>query len=236
MENRVAGRQMEFREVRGAKCVENREAERLSKRWIEARRKHIVRISKMNIDPTAARLTSPTGVKEILAKLGHRPNKGLGQNYLIDANILRILTEAADLKAEDSVLEIGPGLGVLTRQLISSCRKITAIEKDPSMADILRSELKQPHFSLIEKDALDVDYKPLLESGVNKVAANLPYSVGSRVLIDLVEAKPRVERIVVMVQLEVGERICAVPGNKHYGPMAIFCGMFFDTKITVRLI
>lgn len=189
----------------------------------------------MAIDPTAARLTSPSGVREILARLGHRPNKGLGQNYLIDANILRIITDAADLQPEDSALEIGPGLGVLTRQLVAQCRQVTAIEKDPSMANFLRSELTQNHFSLIEKDALDVDYHPLFEDGINKVAANLPYSVGSRVLIDIVEATPHVERIVVMVQLEVGERICATPGHKHFGPMAIFCGMFYETEVTKKV-
>lgn len=189
----------------------------------------------MSKDPTAARLTSPSGVRKILEQLGHRPNKGLGQNYLIDANILRILTEAADLRPEDSVLEIGPGLGVLTRQLIARCRQVTAIEKDPTMAWHLRSELKQPHFSLIEKDALDVDYAPLFESGIGKVAANLPYSVGSRVLIDLVEAAPQVERIVVLLQLEVGDRICAGPGHKHYGIMAVLTGLRYEAKITKKV-
>jgi 16S rRNA (adenine1518-N6/adenine1519-N6)-dimethyltransferase len=180
-------------------------------------------------------LISPKGVREILEQLGHRPNKQLGQNYLIDGNILRILTDAAELKPDDSVLEIGPGLGVLTRQLIAKCRQVTSIEKDPTMAWFLRSELDQAHFSLIEKDALDVDYNPLFESGIQKVAANLPYSVGSRVLIDLTEARPLVERIVVMLQLEVGDRICAGPGNKHYGLMAILTGMYFEAKIAKKV-
>lgn len=189
----------------------------------------------MTLDPTAARLTSPTGVRDILARLGHRPNKGLGQNYLIDANILRIITDAAALQPEDSVLEIGPGLGVLTRQLIARCRQVTAIEKDPAMAAYLRGELKQNHFSLIEQDALDVDYGPLFEGGIEKIAANLPYSVGSRVLIDLVEAEPHVERIVVLLQREVGDRICAGPGDKHYGVMAVLTGLWYEAGITKKV-
>lgn len=189
----------------------------------------------MSIDPNLSKLTSPKGVLEVLESLGHRPNKSLGQNYLIDANILRIITDAADLQPNDAVLEIGPGLGVLTRQLIGQCRQVTAIEKDPTMAWHLRSELKQAHFSLIEEDALNVDYHPLFEGGVSKVAANLPYSVGSRVLIDLVEATPHVERIVVMLQLEVGDRICAVPSSKHYGIMAILTGLFYETKIAKKV-
>ena len=96
------------------------------------------------------RLTSPKEVRALLEKLGHRPNKGLGQNYLIDANILDIIANTANIQPNESVLEIGPGLGALTERIIPRAAQVTCIEKDPTMAAYLKTRFTD--FTLIEED------------------------------------------------------------------------------------
>jgi len=172
------------------------------------------------------KLTSPSNIRALLDQLGHRPNKGLGQNYLIDANILGIIVEAANISPSDRLLEIGPGLGVLTQALLATGADVTAIEKDKTMAAHLRE-----HFSslaLIEQDVLDVNLTELFTSGVNKIVANLPYSIGSRFIVNALEARPLPERMVFMVQKEVADRLTAAPGGKAYGPLAIWSQLNYN--------
>ena len=120
-------------------------------------------------------LTAPSEVKALLAELDFRPSKALGQNFLIDANILKILLTTADLHPDDAVIEIGPGLGVLTEWLTRRSGKVVAIEKDKQLAAYLKEHFqKTPNLELIEADALDVDLDKYLAAGFNKVVANLP--------------------------------------------------------------
>ena len=112
------------------------------------------------------KLTSPKEVRALLERLGHRPNKGLGQNYLIDANILDIIANTAEIQPEESVLEIGPGLGALTERIIPKAKSVTCIEKDPTMAAYLKSRFTG--FNLIESDALDVDLNALFAGASRK--------------------------------------------------------------------
>jgi 16S rRNA (adenine1518-N6/adenine1519-N6)-dimethyltransferase len=179
----------------------------------------------MNNEP---RLTSPKEVRGLLAQLGHRPNKGLGQNYLIDANILDIIADTADIRPDESVLEIGPGLGALTERIIPNAKSVTCIEKDPTMINYLKSRFSS--FTLIESDALDVDLEALFEDGITKVAANLPYSVASRLMVDIAECEHRPTLMSLTIQKEVADRLCAPAGNKHYGVLSVLTGAFYSNK------
>jgi 16S rRNA (adenine1518-N6/adenine1519-N6)-dimethyltransferase len=179
------------------------------------------------------KLTSPKEVRALLEKLGHKPNKGLGQNYLIDANILDIIANTADIQPEESVLEIGPGLGALTERLIPKASKVTCIEKDPTMVKYLKSRFVD--FSLIESDALDVDLDALFVGGITKVAANLPYSVASRLMVDIAECAHRPALMSLTIQKEVADRLCAPAGDKHYGMLGILTGVFYQNKLVKKI-
>jgi 16S rRNA (adenine1518-N6/adenine1519-N6)-dimethyltransferase len=184
----------------------------------------------MNDEP---KLTSPKEVRGLLAQLGHRPNKGLGQNYLIDANILDIIAEGADIRPDESVLEIGPGLGALTERIIPRAKSVTCIEKDPTMAGYLKSRFTD--LQLIESDALDLDLDALFAGGITKVAANLPYSVASRLMVDIAECDHRPERMSLTIQKEVADRLTAPSGDKHYGMLSILTGAFYENTMVKKI-
>jgi 16S rRNA (adenine1518-N6/adenine1519-N6)-dimethyltransferase len=174
------------------------------------------------------KLTSPSIIKALLDALGHRPNKGLGQNYLIDSNILGIIIEAARIVPSDQLLEIGPGLGALTQALLATGAKLTAIEKDQTMSAHLREHFQG--LELLDADVLDINLNELFAGGINKIVANLPYSVGSRFIVNALESHPLPERMVFMVQKEVSDRLTAQPGGKDYGPLAIWSQLNYEVK------
>ena len=154
------------------------------------------------------KLTKPSDVRALLAAMDFHPSRVLGQNFLIDANILNILLDAAALAPTDAVLEVGPGLGVLTEGLIERAGRVVAVEKDSRLFEWLQNNYTaSPKITLIHSDILDVELAPLLAGGVNKCVANLPYAVASRFLVELMGAERAPERIVVTVQLEVAERL-----------------------------
>ncbi|HEY5621102.1 MAG TPA: 16S rRNA (adenine(1518)-N(6)/adenine(1519)-N(6))-dimethyltransferase RsmA [Pontiella sp.] len=179
------------------------------------------------------RLTSPKDVRALLEQLGHRPNKGLGQNYLIDANILDIIADTADIRSGEHVLEIGPGLGALTERIIPRAQSVTCIEKDPTMAQYLRSRFTG--FTLIESDALDVDLEALFAEGITKVAANLPYSVASRLMVDISECEHRPVLMSLTIQKEVADRLTSPAGDKHYGVLGILTGAFYVNTLVKKI-
>lgn len=174
------------------------------------------------------RLTSPSIIKALLDSLEHRPNKGLGQNYLIDSNILGIIVAAAEISPDDRLLEIGPGLGALTQALLATQAKLIAIEKDQTMVAHLREYFKA--LELLEADVLDINLNELFAGGINKIVANLPYSVGSRFIVNALEAAPLPEKMVFMIQKEVSDRLTAQPGGKEYGPLAIWSQLNYEVK------
>ena len=174
------------------------------------------------------KLTSPSVIRELLDSLGHRPNKGLGQNYLIDSNILGIIIEAAKITPSDRLLEIGPGLGALTQALLATGAPLTAIEKDQTMVAHLRARFPELH--LLDADVLDINLNELFAGGINKIVANLPYSVGSRFIVNALEARPLPERMVFMVQKEVSDRLTAQPGGKEYGLLAIWSQLNYEVR------
>jgi 16S rRNA (adenine1518-N6/adenine1519-N6)-dimethyltransferase len=179
------------------------------------------------------RLTSPKEVRALLETLGHRPNKGLGQNFLIDANILDIIARTADIQPDEQVLEIGPGLGALTERILPMAGSVTCIEKDPTMVKYLKTRFSS--FELIESDALDVDLEALFAGGITKVAANLPYSVASRLMVDMAECEHRPALMSLTIQKEVGERLASPAGDKHYGLLSVLTGAFYVNKLVKKI-
>jgi len=154
-------------------------------------------------------------VGKLLRQTGIRPKKRLGQHFLVDEAILNTILVAAELSSEDVVIEIGPGLGVLTAELARRAGKVIAVELDTKLASLLKRKLASvPNVNVINADILKVSPSQLLETkGDYKVVANLPYYITSPILRHFVEASPKPSLMVVMVQKEVGNAIVAGPGE-----------------------
>ena len=181
------------------------------------------------MDPVLTRLAD---VRVLLQALGVKPNRVLGQNFLIDRNILEILLGLAGLTRDDGVLEIGPGLGVLTEQLVLRAGRVVAVEKDRILAEYLTRRLKAASgLTLMACDAMDLNLGELLAGGLNKVVANLPYSVGTRILVDLMRSAARPELLVVTVQKEVAARMAAQPGGRSFGLLSIWTQMDYEVEM-----
>ena len=152
-----------------------------------------------------------------LRRAGLRARKGLGQHFLIDEEVLRLIVETAELGPGDVVIEVGPGLGVLTRELAARAGRVIAVELDDRLAALLREHLAAfPNVTVVNGDILRIDPADLLrEAGASeyRVVANLPYYITSPVLRHFLEASPRPTSMVVMVQKEVAETIAARPGD-----------------------
>lgn len=168
---------------------------------------------------------SPTQTRALLTRLGHAPNKKLGQNFLIDGNIVRKSVELAGLSSGEAVVEVGPGLGTLSRALLDCGAKVWAVERDPALAAYLRDELSasEPAFQLTEGDCLEHPLAQLPENhGIGfKIVANLPYAV-STPWMDAVLSGRLPERMVLMLQKEAAERYVASHGGKAFGAISIF--------------
>ena len=164
--------------------------------------------------------------RAILEKLDHFPNKKLGQNFLIDGNIVRKSISMAEIQTGDDIVEIGPGLGVLTQALLETDAHVWAVEHDRTLAAHLRKELlpKFPHLHLTEGDCLKYPRANLPDEQASsgfKVVANLPYAV-STPWMDLVLSGLLPQRMVLMLQKEAADRYCANHGNKAFGAISIF--------------
>ena len=152
-----------------------------------------------------------------------RAKRSLGQNFLVDPNIQRKIVAAVEAGPADEVLEIGPGTGALTRHLAAQAGRVVAIEKDDDLAAALRKEFEgAPQVEVVHGDVLEVDLAALVrEPDRVKVVGNIPYNITSPLLFRLLESELNPERIVVMVQREVADRILAEPGEKNYGALSV---------------
>jgi 16S rRNA (adenine1518-N6/adenine1519-N6)-dimethyltransferase len=157
----------------------------------------------------------PAQVKRLLRQSGLRARKSLGQHFLADASVTQTIVEAAELSSADTVIEVGPGLGILTAELVGRAGNVVAVELDTKLASLLKRRLASPpNLRVIDADILKVSPSELLEGKSRyKVVANLPYYITSPVLRYFVEALPKPSLMVVMVQKEVGEAIVAGPGK-----------------------
>lgn len=175
--------------------------------------------------------TSLGDVRNFWFSGNHRPSKRLGQNFLVDANIVRIILEAADVNADDTVLEIGPGLGALTQALVEQAGQVVAVEKDRRLYEHLTREFAgAQNLRLISSDALELDYSAILGQDY-KVVSNLPYVSGTAMLVNFLQAPCPPGDMVVTLQLEVGERLAAVPGDKSYGLLGLWSDLNYETDI-----
>ena len=168
-------------------------------------------------------------LQELLHKHGIKPQKRLGQNFLVDGNVLRKITAAAGVTPADSILEVGAGAGALTKALAEQAGMVTAVEKDRSLAPVLREVLgERENLRLVFADILKVDLQALLGNegstgaGMNlKVVANIPYYITSPLIFHLLESGINWRLLVFLVQKEVAERIAAAPGSKRYGALSV---------------
>jgi 16S rRNA (adenine1518-N6/adenine1519-N6)-dimethyltransferase len=172
-------------------------------------------------------IATPNRTKEILKKYGFSFKKSLGQNFLIDTNVLNNIVDCADLQKDSGAIEIGPGIGALTEQLAKRCERVVAFEIDQRLLPILNETLAPyPHATVIHSDVLEADIHSVISNNFLEgqdlmVVANLPYYVTTPILMSLLEKKLPIRGIVVMIQKEVAERIAAKPGTKNYGSLSI---------------
>jgi 16S rRNA (adenine1518-N6/adenine1519-N6)-dimethyltransferase len=166
---------------------------------------------------------SPAVTRDLLREIGAAPNRTLGQNFLVNGGALDRIVATAGVSKSDSVLEIGPGLGSLTCRLVRSAARVTAIEKDPPLLELLQRHLPAENLRLVGGDALRVEWNTLeLPSRDVKVVANLPYSISKPMLRRLMEEwRSHFSSLTILVQREVADRIVAAAGTSAYGPMAL---------------
>jgi 16S rRNA (adenine1518-N6/adenine1519-N6)-dimethyltransferase len=175
--------------------------------------------------------------KMLLTQYNLRANKRIGQNFMINQEIVDEIIEKANLSKEDVVLEIGPGLGSLTKELINNAGKVIAVELDQNMINILNDRFAgYENLKIIQNDILKVNLKDILNSDKKiKVIANLPYYITTPIIMKLLEDRLNIDSIIVMVQKEVGERICAKPGSKEYGAITVSVNYYSNSKIIINV-
>jgi len=183
---------------------------------------------------TARSLHSRT--REALDRLQVRPRRSLGQNFLVAAPVVDRIVDAAGAKGR-VVVEIGPGLGALSETLSTVASELVLVEIDPQMAGRLRERFAAlPSVRVLHADALAIDYPRLLAGRGPAIAVgNLPYSVGSQILLRLIEARSCFERLVLMLQREVAERLVAKPGTKAYGLLTLWTTLYGEARIVSRV-
>ena len=174
--------------------------------------------------------------KYIMKKYNISANKSLGQNFLIDDEVVNSIIESAQISKSDLVIEIGPGLGTLTARLLERAGKVIAVELDNRMIEILENRFKiYNNFELLNEDILKVDLKELILNNKKeytqvKIVANLPYYITTPIIMKLLEDKLSIESITVMVQKEVADRIVEQPGNKESGAITYSVYYYSEPK------
>lgn len=193
-----------------------------------------------------ADLASVASVRAILSRYGFHRRKSLGQNFLVDAGIIQKIVDTVELALTDVVVEIGPGLGALTRQIAGRAGLALAVEIDRNLLPILAETLSEfSNVKIIQGDALKVDFDHLVATGTAgefgrggrpyKLVANLPYYITSPILTRLVLERFNISVMVVMVQQEVAARLTAAPGSKIYGSLSVLIQYFTEPEIVLKV-
>ena len=186
------------------------------------------------------KLYQPSTIKEIRDKYGFRFSKGLGQNFLTDKNIIDSIIEGSGVTADDLVIEIGPGIGVITRELAGIAHKVVAIEIDTNLLPILNETLGEfDNVKVLNEDVLKTDLKAIIEGedfpGKVRVIGNLPYYITTPIIMKLLEDAPGIDTITVMMQKEVADRLKAGPGTKDCGAISLMVQYFSDITEIVKV-
>ncbi|MBT2699399.1 16S rRNA (adenine(1518)-N(6)/adenine(1519)-N(6))-dimethyltransferase RsmA [Bacillus sp. ISL-40] len=186
-------------------------------------------------------IATPVRTKDILKKYGFSFKKSLGQNFLIDTNILKKIVSFANLTEDSGAIEIGPGIGALTEQLARTSKKVVAFEIDQRLLPILNDTLSPyPNVKIIHNDVLEADVAEVIREEFNDmddimVVANLPYYVTTPIIMKLLEEHLPIRGIVCMLQKEVADRISARPGTKDYGSLSIAVQYYTEAE-TVMIV
>lgn len=183
-------------------------------------------------------LTSLKTIKELTKKFGFDFSKGLGQNFLTSQSALHQISKAAS--GTENALEIGPGFGVLTKELSENFKKVVAVEIDKALLPVLDYTLAScDNVKIINADFMKLDLNELIKQEFSdekiSVAANLPYYITTPIITSLIEGKYNIENIVVMVQKEVAKRFCAKPGSKDYGAISVLCAFYTEPYIVCEV-
>ena len=189
----------------------------------------------MNFNLSSSKITG-----EIIKKYGFKMTKSLGQNFLINENILDNIIESANINNNDVVLEIGTGIGTLTQRLCEKAKKVVAVEIDKNLIPILNETLSDyDNISIINKDILKTDINEELKNlSIHqkiKVVANLPYYITTPIIMKVLEDKVDVDCMVLMLQKEVADRMNAIPSTKDYGSLSIAVQYYCDTSIVCKV-
>ncbi|MGH9230554.1 MAG: 16S rRNA (adenine(1518)-N(6)/adenine(1519)-N(6))-dimethyltransferase RsmA [Acidimicrobiales bacterium] len=181
-------------------------------------------------------------VRDLLAEHGLSPSRALGQNFVADPNTVRRIARLAGVGPGDRVVEVGPGLGSLTVALAEIGADVTAVELDRNLLPVLRSVVEPLGVRVVEGDAMALDWDEVLGGGVAgkgedrwALVANLPYNVATPLVLDLLARVPLIDRMLVMVQREVGERLAAGPGSKAYGIPSVKVAYRADAQVVGRV-
>ena len=184
-----------------------------------------------------------TKTKFIMKKYGISANKSLGQNFLINEEVVNNIVDSSNITKEDLVIEIGPGLGTLTESLLEKAGKVVAIELDTRMLEILEDRFSlYSNFSVINQDVLKVDLAQLIQKEKTennlknaKIVANLPYYITTPIIMKLLEEELDIESITVMIQKEVAERLIATPGDKLSGAIT-YCVYYYADSESIMIV
>ena len=174
-----------------------------------------------------------TRPSELLHQHGLRPKKEWGQNFLGDPRTLEALAGLAELRPGETVVELGAGLGHLTRALAATGARVVAVERDRELVPILKAEL--PGIEIAEADAKSFDLKAVAREGRVVVCGNLPYHLSSPILFHLLDQRTAVRRAVLLLQREVAERVAAAPGGRDYGILSVLLQHVADTRIGLQV-
>jgi 16S rRNA (adenine1518-N6/adenine1519-N6)-dimethyltransferase len=179
----------------------------------------------------------------LLRKHGIRPRKRLGQCFLCDPNILEKIVRIAGVRDTDTVVEIGSGIGVLTAMIARTARRVVALELDRLLVGVLQQELGGfENVEIVHTDVLQFDFSSVCAGPVRenrreriKVIGNVPYNLSSQIVLRLLEYRRCLDRVVLMLQREVAERLAAPPGTKDYGPLSVYVSLFTEPTLETRV-
>lgn len=186
------------------------------------------------------KLYAPSTIREIRDKFGFRFSKSLGQNFLTDKNVIDRIIEGSDIGPEDLVIEIGPGIGVITREAAQAAKKVIAVEIDSDLIPILEYTLGDlDNVEILNRDILKTDLKKLIReqafSGKVRIIGNLPYYITTPIIMKILEEDTGAASVTVMMQKEVADRLKAGPGSKDYGAISLMVQYYAEAREVVKV-